>query len=56
VPQLPARYNVWLTADEWKSLVPISPTKGQTFAVPDAIRRRIFRFHLVDGTYGCRAR
>jgi hypothetical protein len=48
----PARFNLWLTEDEWKSLVPAAPARGQTFAVPDAIRRRIFRFHLADGTYG----
>jgi hypothetical protein len=48
----PARYNLWLTAAEWKSLIPARPTKGETFPVPDSIRRRIFRFHLVDGTYG----
>jgi hypothetical protein len=48
----PARYNLWLAEAEWKSLVPARPKKGEVFVVPDAIRRRIFRFHLVDGTYG----
>ena len=48
----PARFNLWLTEAEWKSLVPAQPKKGDSFAVPDAIRRRIFHFHLVDGTYG----
>ena len=48
----PARFNLWLTREEWQALVPAHPAKGQTFAVPDAVRRRIFRFHLADGTYG----
>jgi hypothetical protein len=48
----PARNNLWLTADEWQSLVPTRPTVGDTIPVPAAIRQRIFRFHLVDGTYG----
>lgn len=48
----PARYNLWLTEMEWKSLVPAKPRKGETFSVPEPIRSRIFRYHLVDGTYG----
>jgi hypothetical protein len=48
----PARYNLWLTEREWKSLVPDNPVAGASFPVSDAIRRRIFRFHLTDGTYG----
>jgi hypothetical protein len=48
----PARYNLWLTESEWRSLLPPHPAKGAVFPVADAIRRRIFRFHLADGTYG----
>jgi hypothetical protein len=48
----PARYNLWLTREEWQSLIPAQPEVDSTFPVPDAIRRRIFRFHLTDGTYG----
>jgi hypothetical protein len=48
----PARFNLWLTREEWQALIPARPVKGQTFPVPDALRRRIFRFHLADGTYG----
>jgi hypothetical protein len=47
-----ARDHLWLTADEWKSLVPARPRKGETFAVPDRIAERILRFHLVDNTRG----
>ncbi|MCI0743377.1 MAG: hypothetical protein L0Y72_30490 [Gemmataceae bacterium] len=45
----PNRDFLWIKADEWKSLMPANPKKGDTFDVPDAIRTRIVRFHLVDG-------
>jgi hypothetical protein len=45
----PNRDFLWLKPEEWRSLVPANPKKGDTFAVPAAIRDRIFRFHLVDG-------
>jgi hypothetical protein len=48
----PARFNLWLTEEEWKSLIPDRPAKGDRFPVPEPIRRRIFRYHLADGTYG----
>jgi hypothetical protein len=48
----PAHFNVWLTEAEWKSLVPAEPKKGTTFPVPDAIQKRLFRYHLVNGTFG----
>ncbi len=48
----PAHFNLWLTAAEWQSLVPPAPKKGDSFPVPDAIQKRIFRYHLVNGTFG----
>jgi hypothetical protein len=48
----PAHINVWLTEPEWRSLVPADPKKGAKFAVPDGIQKRIFRYHLVNGTFG----
>jgi len=48
----PAHFNVWLTEAEWKSLVPADPKKGSTFPVPDAVQKRLFRYHLVNGTFG----
>jgi hypothetical protein len=48
----PAHYTVWLTEAEWKSLVPAKPQPGDEFAVPDAIQKRLFRYHLVNGTFG----
>jgi hypothetical protein len=48
----PAHFNVWLTEAEWKSLVPPDPKKGDSFAVPDGIQKRLFRYHLVNGTFG----
>ncbi|MSQ96869.1 MAG: hypothetical protein EXR98_20265 [Gemmataceae bacterium] len=48
----PAHFNVWFTEAEWKSLVPAEPRKGVTFPVLDAIQKRLFRYHLVNGTFG----
>lgn len=48
----PAHFSVWLTEMEWKSLVPPDPKKGDTFPVADAIRLRLFRYHLLNGTFG----
>jgi hypothetical protein len=43
---------MWLKDAEWKSLIPKSPRKGDTFTFPNGIEKRILRFHLIDGTYG----
>lgn len=48
----PARFNMWLTEEEWRSLVPSAPRKGERITVPDGIQKRLFRFHLVNGTFG----
>lgn len=37
---------MWLTRDEWQSLVPAHPAKGKTLAVPAFIALRMARFHL----------
>jgi hypothetical protein len=37
---------MWLTADEWQSLVPANPVKGQTLTVSPALSERVARFHL----------
>src|SRR5262249_53959908 len=43
---------MWLTEAECKSLVPHSARKGSTFDVPAPVQKRLFRYHLVDGTFG----
>src|SRR5262249_21705392 len=48
----PTRYNVWLTESEWRALVPMSAKKDDRISVPDAVRLRLFRYHLVNGTFG----
>lgn len=48
----PAHYHLWLTEAEWRSLVPTGVMKGAKFPVPDPIEKRIFRYHLVNGTFG----
>jgi hypothetical protein len=47
-----ARDHLWLTADEWKSLVPADPKKGDRSPVPPKVAERILRFHLTDNTRG----
>lgn len=37
---------MWLTQEEWKSLVPADPLKGQELEVRSAIAERMARFHL----------
>jgi hypothetical protein len=48
----PQRDHLWLTESEWKALIPSHPKQGDTVAVPAAVQRRIFQFHLVDSTLG----
>jgi hypothetical protein len=48
----PARYHVWLTEAEWRSLIPPEPAIGRRLRVPAAIEKRLFRYHLVNGTFG----
>jgi hypothetical protein len=43
---------MWLTETEWKSLIPANANKGATFNVPAPVQKRLFRYHLVDGTFG----
>ncbi len=38
---------MWLTEEEWKSLVPANPAKGDKLAVAPAIAERMARFHLL---------
>jgi hypothetical protein len=52
VPRGTQRDHLWLTEAEWKALLPANPKEGDTARVPDAVARRIFRFHLVDSTLG----
>jgi hypothetical protein len=43
---------MWVTKEEWKSLVPAKPKKGDQFDVPAPIKMRLFRYHLINGTIG----
>jgi hypothetical protein len=49
----PNRDFLWLTAAEWQSLVPAEPVAGQRLPVRGAIAKRLFVYHLYDGTTGC---
>jgi hypothetical protein len=43
---------MWLTEVEWRALVPARPRKWDRLDVPAAIKMRLFRYHLINGTYG----
>jgi hypothetical protein len=47
-----AHDHLWLTASDWKALVPAGARKGATFPVPDRVAERLVRFHLIDNTRG----
>ncbi|MCI0380976.1 MAG: hypothetical protein L0215_25610 [Gemmataceae bacterium] len=47
-----AQDHLWLTAAEWRSLVPANPKKGERRPVPERLLYRLARFHLVDNTRG----
>ncbi len=47
-----ARDFLWLTADDLKSLSSIPPSVGHSIRIPDPLRERLLRFHLVDNTRG----
>jgi hypothetical protein len=47
-----SRDHLWLTATEWKSLLPANAKKGGRFPMPPRVAERILRFHLIDNTRG----
>lgn len=47
-----ARDHVWLTREEWGSLLPQRAEPGHRYPVPPAIAQRLIRFHLVDNVRG----
>lgn len=38
--------HMWLTRDEWRSLIPAKPRKGDKAAAPAAVANRLVRWHL----------
>jgi hypothetical protein len=47
-----AHDHLWLTADEWKGLVPAGAKKGDVVPLPPRMVLRLLRFHFVDNTRG----
>jgi hypothetical protein len=47
-----ARDHMWITKEEWQSLVPATAKKGEQFPMPPALADRLIRYHLVDNTRG----
>lgn len=50
--QAVGRDHVWLTREEWRSLLPTSWDRGASLPVPPAIAYRLARFHLTDNVRG----
>jgi hypothetical protein len=50
----PSHYHLWLTEAEWKLIVAeaMKLNAGDQFPVPEGIQKRIFRYHLLNGTFG----
>ncbi len=44
------RSSLWLKEEEWKSLIPQNPQKGQTHKVPTKLAKRIWLYGLVPQT------
>ena len=44
------RSSLWLKEEEWRSLLPTDPQKGQTQAVPTKLAKRIWLYGLVPQT------
>lgn len=44
------RSSLWLKEDEWKSLIPENPRKGQSHTVADRLAKRIWLYGLVPQT------
>lgn len=50
--QAVGRDHMWLTREEWRSLVPASWERGASLPVSPGIASRLVRFHLVDNVRG----
>lgn len=46
------RDHMWLTREEWRSLLPARWRPGARYPVPPAVAERLVRFHLVDNVRG----
>lgn len=45
--------HVWITEQEWKSLIPTDPRVGDVLQIRPALAQRIAKFHLIDKALGC---
>jgi hypothetical protein len=50
--QATGRDHMWLTRDEWRSLLPGEWRTGARYPVPWPVAERLLRFHLVDNVRG----
>ena len=47
-----SRDHLWITEAEWRAMVPKGAKAGDKVELPEAVVRRIVRFHLIDNTRG----
>lgn len=50
--QATGRDHMWLTREEWHSLLPRQWRAGERYPVPQTLAERLIRFHLVDNIRG----
>jgi hypothetical protein len=50
--QATGRDHMWLTRDEWRSLLPAQWRTGARYPLPQPVAHRLLRFHLVDNVRG----
>jgi hypothetical protein len=50
--QAAGRDHMWLTQEEWRSLLPARWRQGSRYPLPRAVAQRLLRFHLVDNVRG----
>lgn len=46
------RDRAWILADEWKALIPPTPTVGAQVELPAPLKRRLLRYHFVEALVG----
>jgi hypothetical protein len=46
------RDRAWVLPNEWKALVPATPTPGAAVEIPASLQKRLFRYHFVEALVG----
>ena len=46
------RDRAWILENEWKALIPPTPTAGATVEIPATLKNRLIRYHFVEALIG----